>query len=517
MSARARAGAHVLARALALPAIALVLVLVLVLGACASNGAIGPHEHLPTDQDVAATLHLAGPAAAPADSTPAANPLPPVDWWTGYRDADLDRWIALGLRDSATLKLAQARLEQARAALDAVHAGELPAVGLGAQSISQRISGNGIYPPPLAGMIHSVNDVDLGAVLELDLFGRLAARTDAARWSAQAGAADRDLARIRLAGAISHAYFELARAQQARRLAVDIETSRTAVLELVRRRVGAGLDTQVEERLAQVTVPEIRVEIERAGEQIAVARHALAVLAGQEPHAADSLDARLPDANALALPHALPLDLLARRADIAAARRRVMAAMSGVTAARADFYPNVNISALIGLDSLTPQKLFQVNSRTWQAGPAVHLPLFDGGALRAQLRGASADADAAIDAYNSAIVVAAREVADAASSIESIERQRSQQVLATANAQAASELAAIRYRAGLGNNLTVLTAQTSVLAQRRAELELHARGAAMDVSLALALGGGFHETPAPLAGTPVAGVRITIEPAAATP
>ncbi|HYA67058.1 MAG TPA: efflux transporter outer membrane subunit, partial [Burkholderiaceae bacterium] len=389
-------------------------------------------------------------------------------------------------------------LAQAQAVFAVTHAAELPTLGASADSTAQRISGTGIFPPPLAGLVGTINNVDIFSSLELDLFGRLAARTDAARWSAEASAVDRELAGIRLAGAIAHAYFDLARAQRARQIAVEIETSRRQTLDLVRRRVIAGFDTQVERRLAEVTVPEIQVDIERADEQIALARHTIAVLAGKGPQAADTLDAHLPQDAALVPPQNLPLDLLARRADVAAAKRRVLAAMSGVEAARADFYPNINLTALFGINSLTTQALFEWNSRTWQIGPAIHLPIFEGGALRARLRSASADADAAIDAYNETVLQAAREVADTLSSISSVKRQLAQQSLATEHAQAASELAAIRYEAGLGNYLTVLTAQSGVLVQRRAEVEIAARAAALDVSLALALGGGFREAqPAP--------------------
>jgi len=475
--ATARRGAAALALGVALAA----------LGGCAADPALGPHEKMPAPADIASRLHLA--AADPSAG-------PELAWWTAYHDADLARWIELGLRDSPDLRIANARLADAEAYFAAVRAGEAPSIGASAQSNAERLSGNGIFPPPLGGMVGTINDVDLSATLELDLFGRLSARTDAALLAAQAGAFDRDLARVRLAGAIGHAYFELARAQQARRIAVEIETDRAKTLELVRDRVRAGLDTQVERRLAEVTVPEIRVDIERADEQIALARHGLAVLAGQAPDAADALEAHLPDDAALAPPAALPLDLLARRADIAAAQRRVAAALRGVDAAKADFYPNVNINALVGLDSLTTQKLFEYNSRTWQVGPAVHLPIFEGGSLRAGLRSASAQTDAAIDTYNALVLQAAREVADTSSSIAAVRRQRAQQELATANAQAAADLAVTRYRAGLGNFLTVLTAEGAVLAQRRSQVDLDARAASLDVSLALALGGGFHEAPA---------------------
>ena len=458
------------------------------LGGCASDPSLLPREKMPTEQDTAAKLQL-----QPLEPSLASEPS--TTWWTAYNDPELNRWIDAGLADSPTMHEAGARLAQARAVFAATHAAELPTIGASADSTAQRISGTGIFPPPLAGLVGTINNIDLVSSLELDLFGRLAARTEAARLRAEASAADRELAGVRLAGAIAHAYFELARAQRARQIAMEIESSRKQTLDLVRRRVSAGFDTQVERRLAEVTVPEIKVTVERADEQIALARHTIAVLAGKGPQAADNLDAHLPQDAALVAPTTLPMDLLARRADVAAAKRRVLSAMSGVEAARADFYPNVNLTALFGLNSLTTQALFEGNSRTWQVGPAIHLPLFDGGALRARLRSASADADAAVDAYNDAVLQAAREVADTLSSIASVKRQLEQQALATENAQAASDLAAIRYEAGLGNYLTVLTAQAGVLTQRQAEVDLAARAAALDVSLALALGGGFRESP----------------------
>ena len=460
-----------------------------ILVGCAADPSLGPQEKLPTAQDLASRLHL---AANPAESAPH-DAFGDKAWWTVYHDAELTAWIERGLRDSPDLRIAGARLQQAEAFVAATHAGEAPSLNFNAQSNAQRLSGNGIFPPPLGGEVATINDLDLVASLELDLFGRLAARTDAARLEAQAGAVDRDLAGVRLAGAIGHAYFELARAQQARRIAVQIETDRAKTLELVRDRVRAGLDTQVERRLAEVTLPEIRVDIERADEQIALARHALAVLAGQAPDAADAVEAHLPDDAALAPPAALPLDLLARRADVVAAQRRVAASLRSVDVARADFYPNVNLNALVGLDSLGARRLLQTNSRTWQVGPAVHLPIFQGGSLRAALRSASAQTDEAIDTYNATVLQAAREVADTSSSIAAVRRQRSQQELATANAQVAADLAVTRYRAGLGNFLTVLTAQGAVLSQRRSEVDLDARAAALDVSLALAMGGGFRD------------------------
>jgi NodT family efflux transporter outer membrane factor (OMF) lipoprotein len=452
------------------------------LGGCAADPSLGPHDTMPTQQELATQLQLvAPPAAAAATST----------WWTVYQDAQLNGWIEKGLADSPSLREAGARVARAQAYFESARAAQGPSLGFGADINQQRISSNGIFPPPLAGLVATVDDIGLSGSIDFDLFGRLAARTDAARLGAAAGAADHELARIRLAAAIGQAYFELARMQQTRRILIELEQSRTQMFDLVRRRVAAGFDTQVERRLAEVPVPQIRVDIERSAEQIELARHSLALLAGQGPQAADGLDAHLPEGSVLVPPQALPLDLLARRADVAAAQTRVKAALRNVDAARAEFYPNVNLTALIGLDALSTQMLFQRSSRTWQIEPAIHLPLFDSGLLRANLRAASAETDEAIAAYKSAVLQAAQEAANALTSIASVQRQQEQQALATQSAQAAADLAAIRYQAGLGNLLAVLSAQASVLTQRRAQLDLDARAASLNVSLALALGGGF--------------------------
>jgi NodT family efflux transporter outer membrane factor (OMF) lipoprotein len=456
----------------------------LALAGCAADRAIGPHETLPAAQDQAAQLRLAAPPVAVAP-----------DWWSAYHDAELERWIRLGLADSPSLREAAARAARAQALFDTARAAQAPTLGAGADVDNQRISDNGFYPPPLAGFVGNVWDAGLSGTIDFDLFGRLAARSEAARLGALAQDVDSAQARIRLAGAIAHAYFELAHAQQTQRILTELQQDREQTLDLVRRRVAAGFDTKVETRLAEVPVPQIRADIERANEQIALARHSLALLAGQGPQAADAVEARLPARTSLELPPALPLDLLARRADVAAARTRVASSLRSVDAARAEFYPNVNLTALIGFDAISLRHLFAIQSRTWQLEPAIHLPIFDDGLLRANLRAASADTDAAIDAYNATVLQAAGEVADALSSIASVRRQLELQQEATQSAVAAFDLSTVRYQAGLGNLLAVLSAQGSVLVQRRAEIDLAARLTALDVSLALSLGGGFEGKP----------------------
>jgi outer membrane protein TolC len=175
---------------------------------------------------------------------------------------------------------------------------------------------------------------------------------------------------------------------------------------------------------------------------------------------------------------------------VAAARARVEAAGQGVKQAQAEFYPSVNLVGFAGLTSLGLSNLVDFGSRQWGVGPAVRLPIFAQDRLRANLRGRTADLDAAIESYNGAVVEAIHEAADAVASLQSLERQLAEQRQALAAAEGAYDIALQRYRAGLGTFLNVLTAETGVLAQRRLGVDLAARVLDARVALYRALGGG---------------------------
>ena len=188
------------------------------------------------------------------------------------------------------------------------------------------------------------------------------------------------------------------------------------------------------------------------------------------------------------------MDLLGRRADIVAARWRVEAATQDVGNAKTLFYPNINLNAFAGFQSIGFDKLLQSGSQQWGVGPAIRLPIFEGGKLRANLRGKSADLSAAIETYNATVVDAVRDVADQLTSSQAIARQQAEQASAQASAETAYSIALQRYKAGLGTYLNVLSAETSVLAQRRQGVDLAARALDTQVQLILALGGGYSAT-----------------------
>jgi NodT family efflux transporter outer membrane factor (OMF) lipoprotein len=169
----------------------------------------------------------------------------------------------------------------------------------------------------------------------------------------------------------------------------------------------------------------------------------------------------------------------------------VEAAAQDLKVARTQFYPSVNLVAFAGFSSFGLDQLLKSGSQQYGIGPAVRLPIFDAGRLRANYRGKAADVDAAVSAYNGAVLDAVREVADQISALQSIERQQREQAAAQQAAESAFDLATQRYKAGLGTYLTVLTAESNVLAQRRSAADLKARALDAQVALMRALGGGY--------------------------
>ncbi|RYZ02803.1 MAG: efflux transporter outer membrane subunit [Comamonadaceae bacterium] len=422
-----------------------------------------------------------------------ATPAPAVDaqWWQAFGDPQLDRLVAQALQGSPNLRVAQARLAKAQSAVGVVRAAELPQIKGDAQINRSLYSENYIYPSPLGGSIQNTGLLQLGGGWEIDFFGKNHDALEAALGNARAAQAEADAARVLLTGNVARSYLQWARLAAQRDVAQRTLAQREETLRLVQGRVSAGLDTRLELRQSEGGLPEARQQVEALDEQIAIARHALDALTAQ-PGVAESLNApSLAALRPMALQPALPADLLGRRADIAAARWRAEAATHDVDYARKQFYPNVNLNAFVNVQSLGLDQLLKSGSLQWGVGPAISLPIFEGGRLRANLQGKAADRDAAIESYNAAVFDAVRDVADSISSLQSIARQQAQQREAQAAAEGAYQIATQRYGAGLGNYLNVLAAETAVLAQRRQAVDLAARALDTQVALARALGGGW--------------------------
>lgn len=413
-----------------------------------------------------------------------------ADWWKAFGDRRLDTLVEQALAGNPSLKLAQARVARAEAAVAGQQATEGLQVSGDLSATRQRFSATSIYPPPLGGSIRTLATAQAGASWEFDFFGRNRAALEAAVGTQRAAQAEAQAARVALSSNVVRQYVQLSRLQAQREVAQRSLQQREETLKLIRQRVQGGLDTAVELRQGEGALPETRQQIELLDEQITLARHALAALTAQPPEALATLDAPLRDVALAPVPAVLPADLLAQRADIAAARWRVEAAGADIRSAKAAFYPNINLTAFAGLSSIGLDRLIKSDSQQYGFGPAIHLPIFDSGRLRANLRVKTADLDAAVESYNNAVIEAVHEAADPIGSLRAIERQQAEQTQAQGAAEAAYDLALQRYRAGLSTYLTVLNAEAGVLNQRRQAVDLKARALDSQVALIKALGGG---------------------------
>ena len=455
--------------------------LLVALAGCADMAGIGSEAKL---RD-ASSLGIA------ADTNAAVVPSVDSQWWRAFGDAQLDALIDQAVAGNPNLQVARARLARAQASADIAGSALKPKVNGELDLNRQKFNSNYIYPEPLGGSTQNIGLLQLGASWELDFFGKNRTALEAAIGTANAAAADADAARVLLASNVARGYFQWARLNEQLGVAQRTLAQRDETLKLVRDRVSAGLDTRLELRQSEGGLPEARQQIEALNEQIALQQHALDALVGRPNVSASLKPPVLETVKPIALQANIPADLLGRRADIAAARWRVEAATSDVANAKTQFYPNVNLTAFVGFQSLGFGKLLKSGSEQWGVGPAIHLPIFEGGRLRANLRGKAADQDAAIESYNATVLDAVRDAADQVSSAQSIARQQAQQREAQAAAEGAYDIAVQRYRAGLGNYLNVLTAETAVLAQRRLAVDLAARALDTQVGLARALGGGW--------------------------
>ena len=413
------------------------------------------------------------------------------DGWQSLGDPVLDQLIVQALQAQPTLAMAQARVSRMLALAGGAESSRYPQANFSADLTRQRYTENGLYPKPIAGNIYSSGNLQFGVGWSPDLLGQHTAEIASALNQVQAAQADAAAAALSLAAQVSRGYIALARLGSQRELAQRAVTQRQQLFSLTADRVNAGLDSQLEQHQAEGTMLEAQAQAEAVDEQIELVRHQLAALTGQGPSTYASLMPRVDQLKLEPLPHLLGADLLGRRADVAAARWRVEAATQDVKVAHTQFYPNVSLGAFAGVNAIGLDQLFNNGSRQLGIMPAVHLPLFDGGRLRAQLKGKQGDLDVAIASYNGLVLDAVKEASDAISASQSLARQHTDQTRSLESAEAAYRIQRDRFEAGMSNQLALLNAETALLTQQRARTDVRARELDNRVALMKSLGGGW--------------------------
>ncbi|WP_428631062.1 efflux transporter outer membrane subunit [Sphingopyxis sp.] len=439
------------------------------------------------------------PVPAPAESFASSASLagtqgewPTEGWWTGFGDAQLDSLIAEGLKGAPDVAIAAARVRAADGFAERAGAALLPRVGAEASAGGVQQSKNlGIPPQFVPNGIQDTGHIAATFSFDLDLWGRNRAALAAAASEAAAARVDAAQARLMLTTGIASAYADLANYHAARDVANDAVRVRSASATLSGERARAGLENQSNQRQAESRVASSRADVVALDEAIALTHNRLAALIGAGPARGLSIARPQLARPPVGLPVGAGIDLVGRRPDIVAARLRAEAAAKRIDVARADFYPNISLSALVGLQSLGLSNLFSAGSEYGNGGAAISLPIFDGGRLQGSYRGARADYDVAVATYDKTLIGALRDVADIAASRAATERQLAGRRDALAAAAEGAKLAGLRYRAGLSNQIDQLTAEDSMVALSRAVADLEARQLSLDIALIRALGGGY--------------------------
>jgi NodT family efflux transporter outer membrane factor (OMF) lipoprotein len=417
----------------------------------------------------------------------------PVEgWWQGFGDSQLSVLIAEGLDGSPDVAVAAARLRAAEALAQQAGAALSPRIETESSVGGVQQSKNlGIPAQFVPDGIQDSGHISATFSFDLDLWGRNRAALAAATSDAEAARVDAAQARLMLTTAVASAYADLAGYHAARDVAVEAVRVRTASAEVSGARARAGIENQASERRAESRAASSRADIVALDEAIALTRNRLAALVGAGPDRGLAITRPMLARPPLGIPSGAGIDLIGRRPDVVAARLRAEAAAKRIDVARADFYPNISLSALVGLQSLGLSNLFSVGSEYGNAAAAISLPIFDGGRLAGRYRGVRADYDTAVANYDRSLIGALRDVADIAQSRAATDRQLVERQEALAAATEGANLAGLRYRAGLSNQLDLLTAEDDMVALRRAVADLEARRLLLDIALIRALGGGY--------------------------
>ncbi|MGY4494515.1 efflux transporter outer membrane subunit [Pseudomonas sp. TE3610] len=459
-------------------------VLLVALTGCAFSD-LKPSAHLSSPQDVEQTLANSGitltPAAWPSDT-----------WWTGFNDQQLNALVQEALAGSPGLRAAAARVHQASALEDIQGASLLPHADVAMSTTRERFSSNGTTPSPVKGTWQNVDQATFNLGYELDFWGKNREAVEAAVGRRHALEVDERAAALMLSSSVVQAYIALQDTYEQLDVAQQLLNQQEQIEKLTQQRFAAELGTQIDIKQSQASLPASRANIAALKELIELNQNKLASLLGKGPDRGRSITRpRMAASNTITLPTNIPAELIGHRPDVVAQRWRVEAQGHEIKVAKARFYPDVNLTSFIGMQSLAFDTFNDRSSRILGFSPAISLPIFEGGRLRGNLDAQDAAYDLAVENYNQTVVDALRDIADQLSSLRWLKERMAQQNDAVATAQAASDLVNKRYAAGLATYLQVLATQNTTLAEKRQLVTLQSRALSLQANLSRALGGGY--------------------------
>lgn len=463
--------------------------------AAAAGCAVGPDYHRPE-----AELPPAWQPDAPWHEAVPNDGALKGDWWRLFQDDSLNPLVARALAGNQDLRVAAARLDQARDQVTVARSDLFPAVNLTASAARGKISANAplaSYSSPNQSTVQ--NDFQLGPTVsyEADLFGRVRREVEGARASAQQAEADFENTRLILTAQLVTDYFALRELDAEIAVVRDSLQLQRGALRIIASRHDLGFATGLDLAQQQALVDASATQFELLDNQRAQFEHAIATLVGT-PAPGFSIQPALSTAAIPAIPVGLPSDLLQRRPDVASAERAMAAANARIGVARAAYYPSIVLSSTFGgpnagWESNTLATLFDAPSRLWSLGLAATQTLFDAGKTRANVRIATADYTAAVATYRQTVLTAMEEVENGITGLASLDRAMTEADASVKSAQEAFDIATARYRGGVDTYLEMITAQQALLTNQRQAVQVQGQQFATAVFLVKALGGGWRE------------------------
>ncbi|MCA8973739.1 MAG: efflux transporter outer membrane subunit [Planctomycetes bacterium] len=454
------------------------------LAACATE----PPPRVDLDHGVAVPATFAG---ATADAAPEPDRLED-GWWQAFGDPRLDAMIVAALEHNRDLRAAAARLTAAASSRTIAAAGALPQ--LDANLTPQRSRRIFVGFPFGGGGVPSSTSTTWGLGLnlrwELDLWGRIRSGEAAAIADVQAAAADHAAARLSLAGQVCKAWFAAIEAGQQLALAQATAKAFRQTAEDVRDRFQRGVRPAIDVHLALTSLHNAEASVAQRREQYDAARRVLELLTGRYPAASVALSAALPE-RVPTVPLGLPSDLMLRRPDLVAAERRLAAAGCRVDAARAALYPKLSLTASGGTTSEDLEDLIDTDFRVWSLGANLLQPLFQGGALRADVARNEARLAESLALYGGTMLMAFAEVENALATQARLTERSDSLTAAATHAARAHELARDRWQSGLADFLLVADGQRQSFQSESARLLMQRLRLDNHIDLILSLGGGF--------------------------
>lgn len=439
--------------------------------------------------DVQSAQPTSKPNGAAALSTEAL-----ATWWTGFQDPELDSLIERTVAANLDLKIASARVREARANRGISASAQYPTLAASGSAERSRTSANLVNSQFVGGSVTSnLFDVGLDAAYEIDVFGGV--RRDVEAADADLGAAvenERDVL-ISVLAEVASAYMDLRGFQQRIKLNEQVIAASQETVDLTQSRFRAGLaaDLEVAQAQAQLASRQAVLPALRTGARQSA--HRIGILLGQSPESLlEELDAigAIPSVPT-DISVGLPSDLLQRRPDIRRAERNLAAATARIGVATADLYPRFSITGSFAFESAKTDNLFSLSSRTWSIGPAVRWPLFTGGRVRSEIAAAGARQEQALFAYDQTLLIAFGEVEDTITNfIQEQAQYRALTAAVDANDRAVN-LSTDRYRSGVGDFLNVLDAQRQLYLTQDLLVQSQAQVTRDLVALYKALGGGW--------------------------